>query len=103
MLGQPVALMRMFLCQTCGNKRCPGADDHRLPCSGSNEPGQRWSAYADDHATRIAAGGLAVAAMTYRDAVAAARRSPTDATFTAVEAAMRALLSTAETLPAGAD
>lgn len=34
----PVA--RMSLCPTCGNKRCPGAADHRNECSGSNEPGQ---------------------------------------------------------------
>ena len=44
MLGQPVALMRMFLCRTCGNKRCPGADDHRLRCSWAAQRGgsQRW-------------------------------------------------------------
>lgn len=43
--GQPVAFMRMFLCQTCGNKRCPGAADHRRTCSGSNAPGQPGSFY----------------------------------------------------------
>lgn len=37
--------MRMILCGTCGNKRCPKADDHRNKCSGSNEPGQIGSAY----------------------------------------------------------
>lgn len=36
---------RMFLCPTCGNKRCPHATDHREPCSGSNEPGQLGSHY----------------------------------------------------------
>ncbi|GAB1836866.1 hypothetical protein MyNCGM121_36450 [Achromobacter xylosoxidans] len=37
--------MRMILCSTCGNKRCPHATDHRNPCTGSNEPGQPGSAY----------------------------------------------------------
>ena len=33
--------MRMSLCPTCGNKRCPAASDHaRYVCTGSNEPGQ---------------------------------------------------------------
>lgn len=36
---------RMVLCPTCGNKRCPKANDHRNACSGSNEPGQAGSAY----------------------------------------------------------
>lgn len=37
--------MRMVLCATCGNKRCPHANDHRLPCTKSNLPGQLGSAY----------------------------------------------------------
>ena len=37
--------VRMFLCLECGNKRCPKATDHRLACTGSNEPGQEGSAY----------------------------------------------------------
>lgn len=37
---------RMICCGTCGNKRCPKATDHRLGCTGSNEPGQSGSAYA---------------------------------------------------------
>ncbi len=37
--------IRMVLCPTCGNKRCPKANDHRNECTGSNEPGQRGSAY----------------------------------------------------------
>lgn len=45
MMGQPVEMMRMFLCQTCGNKRCPHAADHNLACTGSNEPGQLGSLY----------------------------------------------------------
>ena len=32
-------------CPTCSNKRCPRATDHRLGCSGSNEPGQEGSRY----------------------------------------------------------
>lgn len=35
----------MFLCPICGNKRCPKATDHRLACTGSNEPGQEGSSY----------------------------------------------------------
>jgi hypothetical protein len=44
---RPVTLQdaRMVLCPECGNKRCPKANDHRNKCSGSNEPGQRGSAY----------------------------------------------------------
>lgn len=38
---------RMILCPDCGNKRCPKATDHRLACSGSNDPGQRGSVYGD--------------------------------------------------------
>lgn len=37
--------IRMILCPTCGNKRCPHANDHRNACTGSNEPGQPGSAY----------------------------------------------------------
>lgn len=43
------ARLRMSLCPTCGNKRCPGAADHRKPCSGSNEPGQPGSLYETVH------------------------------------------------------
>ena len=35
----------MVLCPTCGCKRCPKASDHRLKCTGSNEPGQPGSVY----------------------------------------------------------
>lgn len=38
--------VRMVLCATCGNKRCPHATDHRLACTDSNEPGQPGSSYA---------------------------------------------------------
>jgi hypothetical protein len=37
--------MRMILCATCGNKRCPHATDHRHACTNSNEPGQPGSSY----------------------------------------------------------
>ena len=40
-----MADMRMVLCPTCGNKRCPKASDHRHTCHGSNEPGQPGSAH----------------------------------------------------------
>lgn len=36
---------RMFVCPTCGHKRCPHATDHREPCSGSNDAGQLGSRY----------------------------------------------------------
>jgi DNA-directed RNA polymerase subunit RPC12/RpoP len=37
--------MRMIVCSTCGNKRCPKATNHELTCTGSNEPGQKGSRY----------------------------------------------------------
>jgi Zn finger protein HypA/HybF involved in hydrogenase expression len=43
--GFPLSGMRMILCPTCGNKRCPKASDHDLPCTGSNFPGQPGSIY----------------------------------------------------------
>jgi hypothetical protein len=39
--------IRMSLCPNCGNKRCPGAKDHTNECTGSNDPGQPNSLYAD--------------------------------------------------------
>lgn len=39
--------MRMVLCATCGNKRCPKANNHRYACSGSNNLEQPGSAYSD--------------------------------------------------------
>lgn len=41
----PLSSCKMILCPTCGNKRCPHASDHRLACTGSNEPGQKGSVY----------------------------------------------------------
>ena len=43
--GWPVTSTRMIVCPDCGNKRCPKASDHRLTCTGSNEPGQRGSVF----------------------------------------------------------
>ena len=43
--GWPITSMRMILCPTCGNKRCPKATDHELECTNSNEPGQTGSVY----------------------------------------------------------
>lgn len=43
--GHDMRLGRMFLCETCGNKRCPHAADHRHACTNSNKPGQRGSLY----------------------------------------------------------
>lgn len=35
----------MIICPTCGNKRCPHANNHENACTRSNEPGQAGSAY----------------------------------------------------------
>ena len=32
--------IRMILCEHCGNKRCPHAEDHDYICFNSNLPGQ---------------------------------------------------------------
>ncbi len=37
--------MPFIVCETCGNKRCPHATNHRHPCTNSNEPGQEGSVY----------------------------------------------------------
>lgn len=37
--------MRMVVCPTCGNKRCPRANSCANTCTGSNDPGQPGSAY----------------------------------------------------------
>jgi hypothetical protein len=44
--GFPITSSRMIVCATCGNKRCPHATDHKLKCTGSNEPGQMGSVYS---------------------------------------------------------
>lgn len=43
----PVSMTVMILCPECGNKRCPKASDHRLKCSGINDPGQPGSVYSN--------------------------------------------------------
>lgn len=43
--GLPITMMRMILCPTCGNKRCPHATDHNLDCTNSNDAGQKGSVY----------------------------------------------------------
>lgn len=35
----PAELTELTLCQVCGDKRCPRAEDHRNECAGSNESG----------------------------------------------------------------
>jgi hypothetical protein len=42
---RPLQIMIMIVRTICGNKRCPKASDHDLPCSGSNKPGQTGSVY----------------------------------------------------------
>ena len=34
-----------IVCPICGNKRCPHASNHELPCTNSNERGQLGSIY----------------------------------------------------------
>lgn len=43
--GWPIASTHMIVCETCGNKRCPHAADHRNACTGSNEPNQPGSVF----------------------------------------------------------
>lgn len=43
--GLPLDVVRMIVCPTCGNKRCPKATNHELSCTGSNETGQPGSVY----------------------------------------------------------
>ena len=56
---RPITLsdMRMVVCPTCGNKRCPHANDHRNTCTGSNEPGQKGSAYEHVAVPSASSGG----------------------------------------------
>ena len=37
--------MRLALCPSCGNKRCPRAHNHALACTNSNAPGQPGSSW----------------------------------------------------------
>jgi hypothetical protein len=43
--GISLEKVMMIVCETCGNKRCPHATNHRYACTDSNEPGQFGSAY----------------------------------------------------------
>lgn len=47
--------MRMVICPTCGNKRCPHATFHGNACTGSNDPGQPGSSYENCGNTRAQA------------------------------------------------
>lgn len=38
-------MQRVFLCEFCGNKRCPHATNHLNECINSNAVGQKGSAY----------------------------------------------------------
>ncbi|CUJ48642.1 restriction alleviation protein%2C Lar family [Achromobacter sp. 2789STDY5608633] len=49
--------IRMYVCDVCGNKRCPHATDHRHACTGSNEPGQAGSSWEHVQAAAGPAGG----------------------------------------------
>jgi hypothetical protein len=40
-----LSTMHFITCPKCGNKRCPHANNHLNPCTNSNEPGQKGSAY----------------------------------------------------------
>ena len=42
---QTLSDMRFVVCPTCGNKRCPHANNHRNACTGSNEVGQPGSSW----------------------------------------------------------
>lgn len=43
---RPKTLMPEFVvCQKCGNKRCPHANDHENKCTNSNDTGQKGSFY----------------------------------------------------------
>lgn len=43
--GFPLSLTTLIVCPFCGNKRCPRSTDHNLPCTGSNDVGQKGSRY----------------------------------------------------------
>lgn len=53
--------MRLALCPTCGNKRCPRAHNHTLACTNSNAPGQPGSSW--EHVKPIAAPEVAAEAL----------------------------------------
>jgi hypothetical protein len=47
--GFRLSMLRMALCDVCGNKRCPRATDHRFACTGSNDAGQTGSRYSGSY------------------------------------------------------
>ncbi|WP_428357555.1 hypothetical protein [Methyloprofundus sp.] len=47
----PINVVKMIVCDECGNKRCPKASDHNLNCTGSNEVNQSGSVYCYDYGT----------------------------------------------------
>jgi hypothetical protein len=51
--------VRMILCATCGNKRCPHATNHIFACTGSNEADQHGSAYGVPYVPAPASGEAA--------------------------------------------
>ena len=50
-----------YACEICGNKRCPHHTDHRLACTGSNEPGQPGSSWENYPPPTPSAGAVAEA------------------------------------------
>lgn len=48
------------VCKTCGNKRCPHAENHEFVCTGSNEPGQVGRRAGEDGAATRTSGLPAV-------------------------------------------
>ena len=50
--GLKASRTRMIVCEHCGNKRCPHANYHGYACTGSNEPGQPGSAFAESKADK---------------------------------------------------
>ena len=64
-IEDPLAAMMhtqvFVVCSSCGNKRCPKATDHRLECTGSNDPGQPGSRFEFQGAPKpLTTGDLAV-------------------------------------------
>jgi hypothetical protein len=38
--GFPIEMAMMIVCDICGNKRCPHAENHKYKCTNSNELNQ---------------------------------------------------------------
>jgi DNA-directed RNA polymerase subunit RPC12/RpoP len=67
-------LDRMILCPECGNKRCPKASDHKLDCTGSNEPNQPGSVYTAPQPVPVQEPVAIVVAAEYEDGSTAGHR-----------------------------